>query len=605
MAGAIMGYRIGKAKPWAMSGGASGAQYIETSQLLIKERLPDPAHKVYIHVRDLTRMAVRLTRQSKLEAARRCFEDARRYLDARIESEELQLLGASRIDQATAYLNAQEKDWGQARTCILACLSKDLILETKYGYSLFHIQRVHLLHLLMRVEVSLDQVAAAVALADACVRYLLGQAEYPPTGEGWHVDKVAGISEVFRYGMIARMGSEIGVILADRPAEGALPLLNAFSCWEQLIDHPSLSEIYHWGQLKTAFLQDDAVTFLPLVSAFLTQGRRETTLWYAAVLDLCFVAKNIRPVSTRAFRDEIAKDAAILKQLAPEKLPGLLQRKLAQQGRIRTSAIAMPARRFQIYNLGLPRTGTSSITALFANYYAATEYMEQESVEQIITWKRGYLTNDDLREYVLKRDRTGMLEMDSASFNHFYMDVLIETFPDAKFIFTIRECYAWVNSFMKLLVRWRKKYLDMGLETPDWMEAYGAVWFGDFSWDGFSSYEALIPELQELTPKFIRCWSTYNRRILDRLPERRSIIVHTEEISHQRDMLAALVGVPVSTLTQQDHVGAAPDRENLLAHYDRAQFDTLLSEYGGDVVQRVFDGAEMSPSDKEHCDIGG
>ncbi|MBC6478144.1 MAG: hypothetical protein GDA56_10480 [Hormoscilla sp. GM7CHS1pb] len=69
--------------------------------------------------------------------------------------------------------------------------------------------------------------------------------------------------------------------------------------------------------------------------------------------------------------------------------------------------------------------------------------MERETVEQIVAWHQGQLDHRALGEYVLYcdcaartlRDRQGCLEMDSASFNHFYLDIL---FSQAKFVFTIR-----------------------------------------------------------------------------------------------------------------------------------------------------------------------
>src|SRR3546814_7844785 len=70
----------------------------------------------------------------------------------------------------------------------------------------------------------------------------------------------------------------------------------------------------------------------------------------------------------------------------------------------------------------LPRTGTTSLYTLFAAYRAGNEFMERQTVQHCVHRERGEISEDAFRDYLHRRDREGGLEMDSASFSHFYLD---------------------------------------------------------------------------------------------------------------------------------------------------------------------------------------
>jgi hypothetical protein len=514
-------------------------------------------------------------------------------LDAQAESEELRLLGASRIAQAEAYLTSLTGDWEQAQARIYKALDNDEILETQYGYTLFHIQRIHLLHLLMRVEIGAGRPLPAVTLADQILQYLNGSLERLPIGGHWGQERLDAVPVAFRNGMLARTTSEVGMLLAKQSVAEARRLWAAFPSWSGFDQHAAVSEIYDWGRTKEAFLQEDLSAFLERAASFLAAGRRETLLWYTTVLDLCACCQALRPAQTAGFRQEVAQDAVHMSVLPSPLLPSNLRRMLQHNADSPTRLPSSPShglhRRFHAYNVGLPRTGTSSLATLFGRYRSATEFNEQETVEHIVAWQGGALSDEAFRDYVLRRDGEGQLEMDSASFNHFYLDILIDAFPEAKFVFTIRDCYSWINSFLSLLLRWRQRFLHQGLEMPEWMTDYGHLLFGEFSWSGFASSEAVKASVPDLVEPFIRCWSTYNLQVLERLPPERSLIIRTHDLSHRLDELAAFIGVPRASLTCADHVGINPDPIDWLCTWDRTAFDACYARYGSEVLDHIFD----------------
>ena len=599
LARAIHAYRIGKSKPINMSLGASGELYIKSSQELIQERLSDDEHAFYVKNRDLSRRAVNLAQQSMYEQSRQHYQKASQELIADSLSEEVSLLLRSRLAQAEAHLEFKSRSWKQARDRLQIAMETDQVLEEQYGYNIFHIQRIHLYHLLIRVEIGEGHFLAAIDLAEKVNQYILGNLESLPIGGGWSKERIENTPAVFRNGMLARITNEVGSLLTTQGFENSKTLFLRFHSWKTLLTHPSLLEIYEWGQLKEAFLAEDITFFLGHCEYFLSRGRHETMLWYIAVLDLCRCCYALRPSQTKGFREEVAKDANQWKMLSPTLLSGTIRDRLINNSSQPESNFSFffhspSSRRFQAYNVGLPRTGTSSLASLFGLYQSDTEFMEQETVERIIAVHDGNLSAKEFRDYILHRDQAGKLEMDSASFNHFYLDILIEEFPQAKFVFTIRDCYSWLNSYFKLLLKYRKRFDDQGIDPPVWMVDYGRIFFGELAWDvwePFSSPQYLqqkLLELPEILDAFLRHWGESNRRILELLPRERSLVIRTHELADKLDELARFINIPSYSLTSVYHTNISAEKIDLLSVLDEGMFDQRTKLYCSDVLEQIF-----------------
>ncbi|MBC6478145.1 MAG: hypothetical protein GDA56_10485 [Hormoscilla sp. GM7CHS1pb] len=323
LARGIKSYRLGKSLPIAMSKGASGELYLEISQELIQERLSPAEHQVYVTVRDLSRTAAQLARQSLLAESRKHFQRASEYLEKHATSEELSLLGKSRLAQAEAYLESLLKNWQESQACIHTALESDEILEREYGYDIFHIHRIHMLYLLMRVESGAELHEEGINMADNIIQYLLFNRESLPVGKGWSPEQLEKTPLVLRNGMLARVASEYRILLAKKTA--ARKFWQLCSAWKLFEYHPSLREIYEWGEAKNALLSGDLPGFLENCASFLAAGRRETLLWYTMVLDFCTCCQELRPLQTQVFLREVAADAERMKVLPDNLLPSGLR----------------------------------------------------------------------------------------------------------------------------------------------------------------------------------------------------------------------------------------------------------------------------------------
>ena len=252
------------------------------------------------------------------------------------------------------------------------------------------------------------------------------------------------------------------------------------------------------------------------------------------------------------------------------------------------------ARRFRAYCVGIPKTGTTSIAALFGRYRYGHEYMFQQSVEHIIAYHDGLLSRRSLREFVRLRDQRGGLEMDSASFNHLYLDILVSEFPDAKYILTVRDPYSWMNSLLNMLLRWRAQYSEAALDLPAWQRAYGRFLLGEFDPDVFVCVRAMETALTDLAERCFRFWGAAHRNILKLLPNEDSITVPTGELLGSVHDLARFAGVPRHSLQQRYAWSNQGTRKtNFLRLMDRKPVQRICTSLCGEAMGRFFPGLTL------------
>jgi Sulfotransferase domain len=208
------------------------------------------------------------------------------------------------------------------------------------------------------------------------------------------------------------------------------------------------------------------------------------------------------------------------------------------------SDVALPGarprhRRFRVYNVGIAKTGTQSVASIFANYRSLHELLFPDTVETIARRAKGTLDESAFREFVRWRDGLARLDVDSSSYNAHYVDVLADEFPDAKFIFVIRDCWSWLDSMLNM-------GLQFGKDMPDWMIEHCRTILGpEFAPRIGADLPRRMPSMAQAGLSY---WSWLNEFVVKHLPTERSIVVRTAELSTSLNRLAAFVGVPEETL---------------------------------------------------------
>ena len=69
-----------------------------------------------------------------------------------------------------------------------------------------------------------------------------------------------------------------------------------------------------------------------------------------------------------------------------------------------------------------------------------------EFIQFLLATQKGALDKTQLKELLTKRDQHLGLELESCNLLRFFVETLLDGFPEAKFILTIRDCYSWLDS---------------------------------------------------------------------------------------------------------------------------------------------------------------
>ena len=229
------------------------------------------------------------------------------------------------------------------------------------------------------------------------------------------------------------------------------------------------------------------------------------------------------------------------------------------------------ARRFHAYNIGTAKSGTHSIAGIFqTGYRAAHEPAHWELIQWLLQHKSRHKTSIDIGShkkdyiYFAERDRRLNLELEASGPLSFVVNFLVTQFPQAKFIFTVRDCYSWLDSYINHQLNAHKRaekynywweYRDLCLCPDLFKHDKRAAMLADYELYPLDSY--------------LRHWHQFNTAILKAVPEERLLIVRTADISRSIERIADFLSVDATTLdSSATHLFKAKQKFHLLEKID-------------------------------------
>jgi len=250
---------------------------------------------------------------------------------------------------------------------------------------------------------------------------------------------------------------------------------------------------------------------------------------------------------------------------------------------------ALRPRRFHIYAVGAPRTGTTSMAHLFEkNYRSQHEPGEEEMIVAIQAKESGSLGRPELLQFLRERDLEHRFELEASHPIAAFAGELVELFPEARFLVTVRDCYSWLESIINKSLHdradphyprfWRALSDLYHLRPGDTFPAEEAALerHGLYTLDGYLSF-----------------WTAQYRHVLDMVPEERRLTVRTDRISKEIERIAEFAGVPADTLDRSRGHANAVARQFLVAEeLDRDYLAAKVAQHCGDLMAEFF--PEMS-----------
>lgn len=244
-------------------------------------------------------------------------------------------------------------------------------------------------------------------------------------------------------------------------------------------------------------------------------------------------------------------------------------------------------RRFHVFGVGAPKTGTHSIARLFQYFRSGHEAHAVETIEVLKKWKNDQLLGSELRKALRRRDRTWRLECDVAHFLGPFTPYLVDLFPDAKFILTVREPRSWLRSVIDQCINnSRERLLDL---TPQcrWAQLRD-LYYGPPP-NEYPPEEMPLKEYNLHTISgFLEHWTEHNRTVLDHVPSDRLLVVRTKNISQSLSRIASFVGVERDSLRErQRHAYEAPERHHILEDIDAHYLNRKIRRHCRPTVRRI------------------
>jgi Sulfotransferase domain len=240
-------------------------------------------------------------------------------------------------------------------------------------------------------------------------------------------------------------------------------------------------------------------------------------------------------------------------------------------------------RRTRFYCVGASKSGTHSIAEMFSkNVRARHEAEFSDVIDHVIDWREGRLTEEQMIEWLRRRDRELALEVDSTGMNNEFLDLLLREFPDARYLLTIRDCYSWLNSVINHRLRFQ------GKGSPAWMKWW--QWRAGFESGMHAPEEQVLKDIGVPTlDAHLSQWASRNSDVLVKVPASQLLIIRTDQISQRAFDIADFARLPRRAVRlDRTHSFANPTKQEIIRKVDRAFLEQKVQHHCLPLMTRFF-----------------
>jgi hypothetical protein len=189
----------------------------------------------------------------------------------------------------------------------------------------------------------------------------------------------------------------------------------------------------------------------------------------------------------------------------------------------------------------------------------------------------GALSSEKARAMLRQRDRNLRLEMDSFNQLGVFCEELAEEFPEARFVLTLREPRAWLNSIVN-------QHLRVDVSERPLERRMRELFFGG---DG-CEYEREEEELERagLFPisGYLKGWTGHYRRALSSIPPDRLLVIRTEDLGGSVRAVAGFLSIPEASIdVDKSHLHKTRHDHGVLSKVDQELVNDKIQEHCSDV----------------------
>jgi len=211
------------------------------------------------------------------------------------------------------------------------------------------------------------------------------------------------------------------------------------------------------------------------------------------------------------------------------------------------------------------------------------EFQVEDVLDTLVNRISGSMTDAEIRAFVRNRAATKPLVMDSCGAHFGILDILVEEFPEAKFLLTLRSVYSWMNSCVG------KLYGDFvggwGSRAGDFMNALTFLPDGTLLLEDRSGSKICLEQM-------MKAWVSINRRIQQVVPADRLLMLNTEELARSTGAIASFCGIEESLL---DGCHSNPGQSSdFLKGFDAGKLQRLVDRHCSELMTERYPGVTLA-----------
>ena len=244
------------------------------------------------------------------------------------------------------------------------------------------------------------------------------------------------------------------------------------------------------------------------------------------------------------------------------------------------------SRKIHVFFFFFLKTGTHSLANIFKPYYRSEHEAEMKMlIENIDNYTNGLVDKEGFKKKIMKRDKKLRLEVDVSHALGYAIDSLIECFPEAKYILTVREPYSWLDSIIN-------QHLNYNNPKYDEFRLLRNIYHAKYSTSFSREEKILLSKGLFSLDGYLKYWRFHNLQVLEKIPSENLMVVDISSLSSDKSMnkIAEFIEIPSQSLSKKRrHSYKAIKKHEILSHIPKKYLDYKVLSNCGDLMGLLND----------------